>query len=306
MDTRNQNIERLVSAVKIIDRNTLDDARWNALVDRTPDASFFSYTWYLDATAENWCALIDEEYNFGLALPYSVRLGVETLYTPIFVRYIELLGNGAMKPSIKALVFERFKNMNISVKQDLFGSDHTTFEYQAIQSNAERKLNSQAKRMVNKAVKNDIAITTTDNFMRVFKIIQKELSGKHDGLDDDSMMSLLKLFEAGGSAGVIQVYEIENNGGIACFENDRQTLYLKGTTTVETKSNGGMYALLNESVTKALEGHRKFDFGGSRVEGVSRFNKNLGGTDVHYFNYKVDKTPFWFKFARRIKHAWKK
>lgn len=78
--------------MKIVEREHIDEESWNQLVDKTVGASFFSYAWYLDATAENWCIVVDDNYTRGIALPYSKRLGLETLYTPIFVRYIEWLG----------------------------------------------------------------------------------------------------------------------------------------------------------------------------------------------------------------------
>jgi len=292
--------------VKIIEREHIDENKWNALVDRTPDASFFSHTWYLDATAEQWCALVNEDYSAGIALPFSKRLGVETLYTPIFVRYVEWLGQKQELESAAKIIRERFTNMHISMRQKMLGVGYEEYVYQEIGKNTERKIGSQAKRMFKKAEKNGLAIHQSTDYSSISKVVGAELKNKFAGIDKNSLLALDKLFAAGQNENVLKAFTIGEEGGIVCFEKGDRILYLKGTVTHETKSNGGMYLALNTAIESALEQKKTFDFGGSRSEGVMRFNHNLGGEDVEYYSYKVDKTPFWFKFARRIRGTWKK
>ena len=78
--------------MKIVEREHIDIHKWDDLVALSKDATLFSLSHYLDAVAENWCVLVDENYSKGIALPYSIRLGIKCLYTPIFSRYTELLG----------------------------------------------------------------------------------------------------------------------------------------------------------------------------------------------------------------------
>ena len=292
--------------MKIVERENIDTEKWNALVDQTKDAAFFSYAWYLDATAENWCVLVNDNYSAGIALPYSKRLGVETLYTPIFVRYIEWLGDKRELKTCETFIRKRFKNIHISMRQKVLGVGYSAFVFQVLNPNKERRIGSQAKRMLKKAVKNDIQVTKSNNYLRIFEVINIELKNKITGIDKDSLKTLDRLFEAASKEKVLRSYEIENCGGIVCLAHEGQMLYLKGTVLSRTKEVGGMYKALNNAINEAHENKMIFDFGGSRVDGVKRFNHNLGGEDVEYYSYKVDKTPFWFKFARRIRSTWKK
>ena len=98
-------------------------------MERTQGSSFFSYSWYLDATAEDWCAVITEDYSFGIALPFTKRLGVETLYTPTFVRYIEVLGDQKLMNQAQEIIKQRFSNLNVSTKQKIFGVGYDQFNY---------------------------------------------------------------------------------------------------------------------------------------------------------------------------------
>ena len=49
-----------------------------------------------------------------------------------------------------------------------------------------------------------------------------------------------------------------------------------------------------------------FDFGGSRVEGVRRFNVNLGGKDSFYSSIEWNNAPFWFNWLKKMQGIWKK
>ena len=292
--------------MKIIEREHIQIELWNSLVENTSSASFFSYSWYLDATAENWCVLVNSDYSTGIALPFSKKLGVELLYTPIFVRYIEWLGDTSFAKEANVIIRERFSNMHISIRTKLLGVGYEEHVYQEIVSSSKRNLGSQAKRMLGKATKNELSVTVSNDYRSVLGIVRSELKGKFKGIDSTSLLALEKLFEAGAREGVLTSYTLKNEGGIVCFENSKALLYLKGTVSSDMKDKGGMYLVLNSVIESALTKNKIFDFGGSRVDGVRRFNNNLGGTDVQYYCYKLDRTPFWFKFARRIRRTWKK
>jgi ribosomal protein S21 len=292
--------------VKIIERKHIDDSRWNELIEKTPEASFFSYTWYLDSVAENWCALLEEDYSFGIALPFSVRLGVETLYTPIFLRYIEVLGESDQFELVQKLIHDRFKNIQISSRQKILGDNCESHVYQTITTLEERKIGSQAKRMLKKADKNSLSIDVTDDYSTILDVVKSELKNKFTGINETSLVSLERLFQAAKEQNVLKAYTIKNEGGIVCLEKGSKHLYLKGTVLEEVKVNGGMYLALNLAIESAISSKHTFDFGGSRIPGVQKFNHNLGGNDVVYYAYKIDNAPFWFKLARRIKNTWSK
>jgi len=78
--------------VEVIERNKIDVDRWDHLVLSSSNHTLFSLSTYLDSVAENWAVLVNEDYTLGIALPYTIRFGVKTLYTPFFMRYIEVLG----------------------------------------------------------------------------------------------------------------------------------------------------------------------------------------------------------------------
>ena len=289
--------------MKIVERKDLDVVKWDALVSRFPEASFFSFSWYLDAVAENWCVLVDDQYQNGIALPYTKRMSVEILYIPIFGRFVTPLGaiDNVSLESVK----ERFSVREIATSHKLF-EENTERVHQIIPADREQELSSQGKRSLSKARKSGIQFSTTKDYGHILAAIRSEIEGKFDGVDATSVDRLGKLFENASEKGVLAAFEVELNGekgGIVCLENAHELLYLKGACPENLKQSGGMYVALNEAIRYAKERNLHFDFGGSNVKGVQRFNKNLGGIDKSYYFHEYNDGPVLFKLARKLKKS---
>jgi hypothetical protein len=294
--------------LKIIQRDALNEEKWNALVNRTENASFFSNSWYLDALAENWCVLVDDSYKTGVALPYTLRMGQRILYTPIFVSYMELLGEKSMMnlDELRTQILAEFKVIEIEFKEPVLGAEEEKFICQVLGKSNNRK--PQVQRMLNKARKNDLTIHLSDNWRGILEVIKIQLKHKFSGMSDASMERLEKTYLAAAQIGTLRAFEIRKGeicqGGIICFENKDHVFYSKGAALEDARDNGGLYAAIDAAITTAFESDKWFDFGGSRVAGVRKFNRNFGGTDFEYFSYRIDNGPFWFRTLRGIKNKW--
>lgn len=292
--------------LKWVQRIDLNIQKWDALVACTPDAAFFSYSFYLDAVAENWCVLVDEHYRVGIALPYTIRAKQKIVYTPIFVSYLEILGSMVETSLPKEFILKEFKIIEAEFKQPILGTPNEIFTTQVLDPTQKRK--GQINRMLNKAKRFELEILPSNDWKSVFTFIESELGGKFSGMTPISLERLKKAYTSAEEKNVLRVFEIrkENTcvGGVICLESNHQFLYSKGATMDSAKENGGMYAAIDAAIHCATEAKKQFDFGGSRVEGVRRFNTSFGGADVEYFSYRIDRSPRWFRFLREINKRW--
>jgi hypothetical protein len=292
--------------MKLIERADLNVEKWDALASSESVASFFSQSWYLDAVAENWCVLVDDNYTKGLALPYSKRMGVQILYVPIFGRYAHVFGN--LEAADLAVVKKRFSVREFAATSAIF-ENASERHHQVIADFEKRKLSSQAKRSLKKANNSGIEVTGNGSYANIFQAIEQELEGKFSGVDAERLKRLKELFEAAKENNSIKVFEVSDGkeiGGIVCLQSETQVLYLKGACPENLKRNGGMYLALNAAIEFAEQNKVTFDFGGSNIEGVRRFNTNLGGVDTSYYFHEANEAPFWFQWARKIKNRGKR
>jgi hypothetical protein len=297
--------------MKFISRENIDCQKWDDLVTNTPGASVFSLSSYLDEIAENWMVYVDENYTKGIAVPYAVRLGVKTCYTPIFITKLEWLGeNEDELIQFGKEVQTHFPIGYFCIRQPLEEMNSEEFIKQIIPSDSIIILGSQAKRMINKSDKLAHRIELSSDKSAIFSLIRSELLPKISSLTEGSIQRLEKVIDAMAEKGHLQILSVFQGeifvGGLFLIDFNQTVLYLKGAFTDDAKKNGAMYSAMNTAVQQALSEGKIFDFGGSRVEGVRHFNLQLGGLDSRYYNYQWDKSPLWYRIAKQLRKAIRK
>ena len=293
--------------MKIIERKHIAIEKWNALVKHSSHAQLFDTSEYLDAVAENWCILVDDEYTKGIALPYTIRLGIKTVYTPIFLRHVTLIGISLSIDELVTLLQKKFKVGQLAIS---IQSINSIYRYQSIDFQDEIIISSLGKRMLKRFDKNSFTVQFGQSTNKVEQHIKRELPKKINVLTTKTLQALQQLVTSFCAKSQVHVLEVfkqnEVIGGLFLLESKHRLLYLKGAFTEESKKEGAMYGAMQQAIDLAKEKGLVFDFGGSRVEGVRRFNVNLGGKDCFYSSLEWNNAPFWFNWLKKMQGIWKK
>ena len=284
--------------MNIVDRKDLDDEKWNLLVLNTRGGSIFSHTAYLDSVAEHWCVLVDDGYTNGMALPYTIRVGIKGLYTPNFSRYLEWLcldQQDCKKPAdlFKQLQFY-FKVASFNSQFIINESYKTTFVYQ--HNDGLKEYNKLSKRMLKKFDNSDYIIKHSNQMSQIISFIHTNLSSKTRNLSAMDYKRFDRLVMSLRNENLLYVKAIFDKngyiqGGAFFVEQNNSILYLKGAVSREAQDEGSMYALINEGISLAKSKNKSFDYGGSRITGVRQFFMNIGGYDQKYYFYQWNKSP---------------
>jgi hypothetical protein len=287
--------------MRFVERGHIDCEKWDRLVDDCGGMAF-SKSFYLDAVAENWCIYVDDAYSKGIAVPFVERLGKRTAYTPLFLRCLEWFG-GTLPVNIFTKLKEEFTkgDLSISPVTDMEGDQ---LVYQEIPLLTVPKYNEQAKRMIRKFENSDLSIVQVDSPTRILEIIAEELPSKVSSVNRRSLVLLESLVTMLHQNQLVKMIEVRREGecvgGAFFIEVPDRIIYLKSAFRSHAKKNGAMYKIMDTEINKASAGHKSFDFGGSRVDGVRRFNLNMGGIDHFYSGIKWDGMPLWYKGIKAL------
>jgi len=289
--------------MKIVERADLNVELWDELVRNSLDSTIFSLSIYLDAVAENWCVYVDEKYTKGIALPYTLRLNVKTLYTPTLLMYVEWFGKEIPSGLIEKLK-SAFTIGNFCMKERM--DDLSCKEYLR-QEIVEPHFNEQAKRALKRFEKSSLVLSKGNYENEVLVIIEKELPIKIASLDKAAIISLKKLVQVLVKEDLLLVHAVVEKqrvvGGILSMKFKNRTIYLKGAFEAEAKKNGGMFKCISTLIEEEKLSGRIVDFGGSRIENVRKFNLNFGAVDRTYYNFTWNNAPLHFKLLKRLKKA---
>jgi len=86
----------------------------------------------------------------------------------------------------------------------------------------------------------------------------------------------------------------------ACFSitNDR-IIYIKGGSTPKGREVGAMHMIMDEVIHLNSNSKFIFDFGGSSIEQVARFNHSFGANDYEYQRLYRNNLPFFVKLLKK-------
>lgn len=278
--------------------------QWNTLV-KSANGAVFSTSDYLDATGFSWKLLVNESFTAGMACPYVDKFGQAFLVTPFFVRYVEWIGVKEDESLILSTLKKEFSVADLQVRNSFLNAEKKQYQYL---NPGSLELGSQAKRSLKKAA--GLVVTWELRIPDLKQLVEAELSGKIAGIDEGTVQLLEQIVKKMGAEIVCQVncLDFDSNfcGGLWLLEYGDRVIYLKGTTTPEAKKNGAMYRLMLEAIEMTHAKGKIFDFGGSNVENVRRFNLNFGAKDENYFRLSWNHAPWWWNMLRNWKKAWRK
>jgi hypothetical protein len=250
----------------------------------------------------------DSSYSCGIAIPYVTYFFNNFVYTPVYLRYVEWLGNPSFETQAWQLIQTHFKYGDINVSNYLVGKEKYVF--QQILPDSEVNESAHTRRMLRKFKQSGFTLTEEQDVHAVLAIIQEELPRKVPAIHQGNLSILSNLVTSLNTEGMLLTILVRNHGkvlgGIFIVAFGNRLLYLKGAFTEDAKKRGAMYTAMHFAIQKAKTEGLVFDFGGSRVEGVRRFNKELGGADVPYARKTWNHLPLWQRTVINFVRSWRR
>lgn len=289
------------NVLKLIHRREIDENRWNMLVSQ-PEISVYNQLYYLDVLAENWCAVVLDDYRGAIAVPYTIRAGVKGIFTPNFIRALDWMGEEPVDfLKVESLLKKEFKRGDFNTTQQLFSSG-TELVYQCFDSEDEFSLGSQTKRGIKKFEKTDLVIEKIE-ISEAIPLVFSELREKVKSLNEIDFRRFETLLINYGRE-LCYCYGVRGeviHAAIILIKWKNEVLYIKGGVDEFGKQNGLMHALMVDSIRNTFKDGYKFSFEGSFVPSVRQFNLGFGAKDKIYYSWKWDNSPWWFKFLLKLK-----
>jgi hypothetical protein len=90
--------------IKYISYASINKEKWNECIDQSANGLIYCYSWYLDAMAQQWDALVLNDYEAVMPLTWNKKYGISYLYQPYFCAS---LGIFSVQP-LTAVLTEQF------------------------------------------------------------------------------------------------------------------------------------------------------------------------------------------------------
>lgn len=287
--------------MKFIKQSELNKKKWDSLVLEN-NGKCYHYSYYLEENSKFWGIYVDENYSKGVVISYNQVFGLKILYPAIFGKYTLFYNcNSQEINEISSRLQKEFKIGTLfspSEINSLKREERKTQIFEGLTS-----FNTQAKRMIKKGKENQITIQETD-FTQILPIVNEEIFTKIKSIPGESYYVLEKLLSSLNEQNILiskGIYKDNQlQGGLFFCETNDEIFYIIGACQEEARNLGGMYLTFDEIIAHSFKTKKNIDFGGSNIENIRRFYLALGGIDQHYFEYKWNNAPIWFKLIRNF------
>jgi Acetyltransferase (GNAT) domain len=305
----------LIVEIRYLTYQQINKTKWDACIDNAGNGLIYAYSFYLDAMAKNWDALVLGDYDAVMPLTWNRKYSIHYLYQPPFTACLGVFGNTLSAETVNEFLkaipakfkyrdiyfnpgnlfqlkdFDLYQRMNYVLNLN----DNYEDLYAAFRENIKRniKKSEQFRLIINK----NIAIAEVITLAR-------EQAGKFSSLTADDYAQFEKLFQLlykKQKATTCGVYTKENRliASAVFFFSHKRAYYIMVGNHPDGKTLGASHALINAFIKDNAGEDLLLDFEGSDIPSLAFFYSSFGAVEEKYSAVKLNKLPTLVKWLKK-------
>lgn len=297
--------------IRYLRRHEVDDAAWNACIDRAANGLVYAYSFYLDHMAGDWDALVLNDYEAGMPLPWRKKWSLTYLYQPFLTAQLGVFGNGLSAQTVASFfqaVPRKFCYWDFSLNyQNLFSVQgfplyermnyvlplQPSYEelYQGYRENICR--NIKKSRDYGCTPVKDISLDAVIELTRF----------QAPEVPPNDFENFKKLFHRQKEKGAAGTYGITAGDGkllasaAFLFSHNRAYYILVGNHP-NGRTLGASHALIDAFIHDHAGLNLVLDFEGSDIRNLAFFYSSFGARAEKYAAIRLNRLPWWAKWKK--------
>lgn len=303
--------------ITYIKQKDIDQEKWDRCIENAANGSIYANSFYLNTICKHWDALVLNDYETVMPLPWNKKFGFSYLYQPYFAGSFGIFGNISDKLVNLFLqaIPRHFKFTAIDFKENIINPETVTLpDLQLKKRNnflldlhkSYAEINSAYKRlttrMLKKAANNSIDIIRNADPGEVINFYQNNYKSEQKKITNGDYQRLLAATSIAYKKGKASTYLAKKNGEVVAVYmvlKDRKFIYsLIGGSNKTGKDSGAFYLLTDAAIQDHAASNYIFRFEGSDKKGIAFFNAQFNPTPIHYYHLKLNRLPWPVKLLK--------
>ena len=308
-----------VTDIRYLERHEIDNDKWDQCIIHAPNGLIYAQTFYLDAMAGNWSAIVEGDYQHVMPLTWNKKFGFNYLYQPYFVKVLGVFGKSSTRFEISTFLnaipgkfrywdLDLNENNFVSCENEKFRLDlYTRTNYLLPLIDDYEQIRHQYKRLANRmkkrAVDNALQIVRDADPATIIDLYRRDYSNKQRSVPDIVYKKLKKCTDFAHRNKKAATYLAKSILGetLAYYIvlQDNKFIYsLIGGSTKEGKKLGAFYLLTDAIILDHAGTGKIFRFEGSDIPGISFFDALFGPEKITYQHIVMNNLPFPLKLFK--------
>lgn len=305
--------------IQFVEAENIDQKKWDDLIFASQYPTIFASYDFLTLSASIWGALIADDYQWAIPLPYRKKWSVYYIYSPPFISRLGLFSRTPLSNEDVQTAFshipKKFQLVELILNRSITLPDQAEFrsfeldlnqDYQEIWS----AYSENTRRNVKSSNKYNLMISEEVEMKEIIDLF-KQNRGKKIGktIPDTHFETIKNLVDYAERNGNIQKWAVYNQdnqllaGAIFLKDQDRRWFWFSGRDNSKADAKA-MFFLIDQYIQKNANKPIILDFNGSNDNNVARFYSGFGATPYTYpylKKYNPLLNPFikWYKMMKK-------
>lgn len=287
--------------IRYLKRNELDVIKYDNCIENAINSRIYVFSWYLDIVADNWDALILDDYEVVMPLPWRSKYFIKYIYPPawtqqlgvfseksiseeLILKFIKTIPKKFKKITIQFNSENKFQHKNVKERVNyILPLDKT---YKEIYSRYRRD----RKKRLRKGKEFNLEIINNSNFQKMKESFKANYKNRIEYSEKDFEKLRCLISEGYKRKAIIFTsilnYEKEPISNLLLLKGSDRIVVLFSSTNAEGLKKHAFTFLIDEIIKKHEMSSRILDFEGSNIKSIASFNKSFGAQVENYFFYQ--------------------
>lgn len=294
---------------------TIDKQKWDRCIDTAENGAVYAYSFYLDAMAAHWDALVWNDYEIVMPLTWNKKYTFFYLFQPFFCAQLGVFGNHLTADIVRSFlenIPSKFKYWDFYLnRHNLYALEgfpmyerinyvldlHRTYEEMA------RHYADSHLRNMKRAIKQGNTVKRNISVRQIIALAREQAKyfSPVTSADFEHFTSVLDLLQRQDRAVTYGVYAANGQLTASCafiFSHHRAYYILVGNHP-DGRTSGASHLMVDEFIRDHAGQDLLLDFEGSNIRTLAFFYERFGAEVEKYPGIKRNKLPPLVKLFRK-------
>jgi hypothetical protein len=305
----------LIVEINYLTYQQIDKIKWDACIDKAGNGLIYGYSFYLDAMAKNWDALVLNDYETVMPLTWNKKYSIHYLYQPPFTACLGIFGNSLTAETVNEFlkaIPSKFKYWDIYFNPgnlfklkdfDLYQRMNYVLNLNNSYENLFDAFRKNIQRNIKKSEQFQLSINKNIAIADVIGLA-KEQANSFTSIADDDFSRFEKLFQLLYIKQKSTTYGVYTKEGqlmasAVFFFSHNRAYYIMVGNHPNGKTLGASHALINAFIKDNAGEDIVLDFEGSDIPSLAFFYSSFGAVEEKYSAIKLNKLPAPIKWLKK-------
>jgi hypothetical protein len=294
-------------SIRYLTYKEIDKAKWDACIAGASNGLIYGYSFYLDAMAADWDALVLNDYEAVMPLTWKKKYGIFYLYQPFLTASLGIFGNKISAELVNEFfttVPKKFRYWDISLNHGnyfkltdfkLYERSNYVLDLKDTYETLSSKFRDNIKRNIRKAAELNCTIRTNIPVADIIELSEQQFKNfasvkANEFKHFSELYTRLQQQQKAVTYGVYSPNGELVASGVFFFSHNRAYYILVGNHP-NGKTIGASHALINEFIKDHAGQDLLLDFEGSDIGNIAFFYSSFGARMENYSAIKLNRLP---------------